>query len=1118
MRTDEWLWLLPTRHLLYTVRAQLLEGQAGGMDIPLLTFDDVAKRLVRHVEPNVQLLTPYAREKMVEALIERHADDPHLAVFHPILDQPGLHRSVAHAIGEMKRSGLREEDVRTYLNRGREDDALSEGRQRALAFLFLRYQETLRHRDGVLWVDPEEMLCRACDILERRGSSSEKEAGEGGSPFSSIHTLWVDHFTDFTPLQMRLLRSLIHVSDEVGIYVPFPREKEEWLPQLSKQLEDTRQSLAQLGLQFVDLGECTPSAAVRKLKDDWLPSASFSPTVSDHVLQQETIIGEDGRYLAPAGLACLPACTAKREVETVAKEIKRLVRLEGIAPGDVAVVFNDERYERLLHEVMQQNGVPLYNHEHIRLSETALVRQVLALIHLAVTDWERRDVLNLAQGGYFRWQCRPPHGLETLVKRLGIGEGRKAWREALLREQKRLEWREREVAYDVWEDEERGRLRARWERQKETIRRTLSWLEEVEGVVFELERAPSWQERIEQIERLGQRLDIEGQIRRLWSSALERGEVQGYRRDIEAYRILGDVLLEMKRLTALMPRETIRSWPALVRELSHLLAQQRVTVTRGEIGGVHLFDPSAIRGTSFAAVFILGLNEGSFPSHHSEDWLIRDAERVAFLGGRARLPASYAHNEMEQLFFEMAVRSARKHLILSYVSPQADEHVLRSRFVEQLEQQYAPGPWQAPARFQDAMESRLFPTRRTDISSLREYENWMMATWGMRGTPVEALSRDGDPLFREQEERIRKLMEHAEIEKERRGERPGRWDGHLIDPRIHERLQQEFSTDRAYSVSWLNDYAACPLHFFFARVLGVQPLEEAEEMLSPLDAGHVLHEVLRRLFSRNKGRHMVEKPLKDWEVELAAAFDDVASEWETERPHAFSALWPLERERLYRTVKSWLRHEYARLGRRRFKPCHLEFSFGLSTGDHVDEVSTERPLTLSLGGETLHLVGRIDRVDFDAQGNFVLYDYKWSTTRYRGCHQMDETNNFQLPLYVLAFQSWLEEQGRQGKPVGACFYGLRAQDKFAKIGLWEKGSLSDLGLSTRTRAGVTEDVAEAAQTVLPRVVELFYGIRHGRFYMQPEHEPHPYYGDPSLYRQNRWAQRKGDDIVENRRP
>lgn len=1125
MSTDEWLWLLPTRHLLHTVRHQLMEGQAGLVDVPLLAFDDVAKALVQHSGRKTHYLNSYAREKIIESLLHRYSDDEHLTVFRPIMDQPGLYRSVAHAIGEMKRSGLTVEAVQNYLRQNKSGDS-SEQRQLALAFLFLRYQEELYRDTDNVRLDPEESLRVACDVLEQHGTPPDVS-------FTTAHTLWVDHFTDFTPLQVRLLRGLIHRSEEVGIYIPFPHEQEHELPQLTRQLDETRRSLEQLGFDHIELGGLTNASARQQLQEDWLSQEAHfvnrdtgflnselgSALDRDHLpvlaggavpepvmndwrpsITDERNGRSDDLPIAPDGLECLPACTPKREVEMVAKEIKRLVRLQGVALHHIAIVVKDPVYEPLIHAVMQRDGVPLYAHERIGLLETAISRQLLALFNMAGSNWERRDVLCLAQGGYIDWQHQPPYGLETWVKKAGIEQGKRHWFEACTREIARLSLSERELAVAVIDEAERARQKESLTRQKQKIEGILAWLKEVEQLEQVLVGGKTWPERLERIDRVRRKLNVERRIKRLWSDALKEGNVQGYSRDLEAYHLFCDSLQELEALSSFIPFATEGTWHGLIKEFRHIATQKRVIVSYGQNGGVRLFDPSAIRGGSFEAVFILGLNEGSFPAQHKEDWLIHDAERVAFYEGQARLPASFAHNEMERLFFEMAVSTARRYLILSYVSPQANEEVICSRFLEQLQARYSPGPWLAPERFKEALESRLFSRHAEDISSPLEYRNWLMAQWGRsKGSQSISSLLSQDPLYRVQEQHMNDLIWHAEIEKERREGNYNAWDGHLLDPRIHDRLYQEFSPDRTYSVSWLNDYAACPLYFFFSRVLRVQPLEETEQTLSPLDTGNVLHESLRRLLVLHKGSHMCDRDLEAWQADLEAVFDEVSAEWETERAHMLSPLWWLEKERLLGILESWLQHEYIRQGRRRFKPHHLEFSFGLPLAERVDSASSEQAIALPLQNETLRLVGRIDRIDHDEYGNFVLYDYKLSTKRYEHCNKMERTTNFQLPLYALAYRQWLQAQGHAGQLVGVGFYGLRSQDKFKKIGLWDNAFLPDLGLDN-TRNGVVDDVGEEAQEALPRVTQILDGIRHGLFYMLPEHEPNVYYGDRAVFR------------------
>lgn len=1110
MASDDWLWLLPTRYLLHTVRQRLLTGQAGLTEVPLQTFDDVAKHLAEQDGRATRFVSEYVRVKIAQRLLEQHEGDPALAVFRPIAHQPGLAFSVARTIGEMKRYGFRQETVQTYLEDYRAT-AHEFPREYAIAHLFFLYQQELYRHDELL-VDHEELLHIATERLRTVGDLA-------ADPLVGRRVLWIDHFTDFTPLQMDLLCELTAAASEVGIYIPFPAQHEKDLPHLSAQLQETIHKLADLGVEHVPLDGLTTEEAMRRLQSDWLPEAevkaedegAFFSSAALPLLEREQRTGEgwersartghaDELPPAPAGLSCLPACSPQREVEEVAKEIKRLVRLEGIPLNDIAIVVKDSQYEPLLHEVMRRDGIPLYTDERVPLHETTLVRQLLALLRLPGAGWEPRDVLSLAQGGYLRWQHQPPHGIETWVRQIGLTSESGDWRLACERDLARLQRLAQDQESSSLPEEERGKLLARLARQQEHVRRIAAWLNEVHRYVDDLAAATSWEERLAAVERVWQKLDISASIRRVWLDEIKRGELDGYCRDLLVFEALCSLLQEMKQQGVLYAQRITHSWSGLVSELREQISRKNVTARRGQVGGIRLFDPSAIRGASFAVVCVLGLNEGSFPAYNREDWLIRDAERVTLQFGQARLPASYAGDEMEQLFFEMATHPAREKLILSYVSPEVDEQVLRSRFLEQLQRRFAPGEWLAPERFSEALESRLFAAEREAVSSGQEYLNRALWHWGRAERETEVLRQD--PLYHAERSALDRLTTHAAIERVRREGPYSRWDGHLQDPQIHARLRAEFSPDRTYSVSWIDDYAACPLHFFFARVLKVRQLEEAEEMLSPLETGNVLHEVLRRLLSAREGLFS-EQSFDAWREMLHDVFRQVTAEWEAERQHVLSPLWPLEKQRLLSQLERWLVHEVERMGRGRFTPQHLEFAFGLPAGDGSDPQSVSEPIELSLGGETIRLVGRIDRIDRDRDGNFVLYDYKLSTARYKGCHNMAETTNFQLPLYALAYERLLIDKGEQGKAAGAGFYSLRPQDKFQLIGLWEKASLADLGLPPRTRAGVTEDVAEEAAQALVRIANFMAAIKSGRFYLLPEHEENTFYGNRALYRTER---------------
>src|SRR4029453_16306290 len=95
-------------------------------------------------------------------------------------------------------------------------------------------------------------------------------------------------------------------------------------------------------------------------------------------------------------------------------------------------------------------------------------------------------------------------------------------------------------------------------------------------------------------------------------------------------------------------------------------------------------------------------------------------------------------------------------------------------------------------------------------------------------------------------------LRRIEIERERCSPKFGPYDGQITDPHLLELLKQKFGPDFVHSASGLSVYGNCPYRFFAQRVLRLEPRGEAALDLQAIDAGKLLHDVLRRFFARHR--------------------------------------------------------------------------------------------------------------------------------------------------------------------------------------------------------------------------------------------------------------------------
>src|SRR5207237_3557871 len=72
-------------------------------------------------------------------------------------------------------------------------------------------------------------------------------------------------------------------------------------------------------------------------------------------------------------------------------------------------------------------------------------------------------------------------------------------------------------------------------------------------------------------------------------------------------------------------------------------------------------------------------------------------------------------------------------------------------------------------------------------------------------------------------------LRRIDIERERNGERFGRFDGEITNEGLRAMLAQHFGPDYVHSASALSTYGNCAYRFFAGRVLRLEPRSERSE-------------------------------------------------------------------------------------------------------------------------------------------------------------------------------------------------------------------------------------------------------------------------------------------------
>jgi len=449
--------------------------------------------------------------------------------------------------------------------------------------------------------------------------------------------------------------------------------------------------------------------------------------------------------------------------------------------------------------------------------------------------------------------------------------------------------------------------------------------------------------------------------------------------NLQAYRKLNEILASLTHAGKLFPEYTytFNEWLFLLKKT---FMHARFQVPPEDEGGVQILGLEESTGRQWNEIYLGGLMDGKFPQRLPQNIFLPDATLEA-LGvhtlEHARLNAAY--------HFYRLLLSAEK-VTLTLPENERDRPIVPSPFLQELTPLRKAGLLNQGIENTSSIQFTLKIEDSYSIPELAKAVSIMSNIENSRGVlpRTEWLTDLSDkmPDLFSQIHAIKSAIEYMPAE-----------------PIATAVPQQK----RKFRVTELDDYINCPYDYYIKHVLGIEPLEEVTEDISPLDRGSKVHAILRNFYlswnkpvmkeNREEARALIEK-LAD------SAFDEEADTIRNRRQKYMFLNVMTER---------FLNAEEA-LWKQGLQPAYLE------------QKIEQYHVVLSNGME-VELSGKIDRIDVEKNGNFIIVDYK--TGKYPQPKMNLEQEIFQLPVYaVMAQQALSDKEPMLRKPIGLAYYDL----------------------------------------------------------------------------------------------
>lgn len=487
----------------------------------------------------------------------------------------------------------------------------------------------------------------------------------------------------------------------------------------------------------------------------------------------------------------------------------------------------------------------------------------------------------------------------------------------------------------------------------------------------------------------------------------------------------------------------VRAWPMLTSDRKPWSASG---------GMVHLTDVAHAGTTGRPRTFVVGLDADRTGGTSRQDPLLPDSLRSAIAGGV--LSTAAERREEAQYRLASALATLRGRVTLSYATSGALDgreagpspfllqawRLLRhdaALSYEELRHHLAPAASAVPARDERGGRGEIAAVALLDARDV-----WMDAL------SDHALLLDGETVVRQcfplldaglaagEAARVPVLTPHTGLVERAAG---------ALDPRRQLR--------GPISPSALETLSACPLSWFYRYGISLRPPDDpeydAEAWLDAAQRGSLLHEVFEQFAVRFADRQG-DVASGAAPVEMREIVDGVIERWRTDVPPPGEAVFAAECDEIHRASREFLEMERQAVeagddGR------WSRFEYAFEPPDSVGAY----PLT---DGTTLHVKGRVDRIDELRDGSLRVIDYK--TGRARRYHKSSKGGDF--------------NGGRQLQPAiyAAAVAGLLGQ----RVGRFEYRFPTERG--ENDVVAYDEDELGAARPLITRLLD---HVRDGTF-------------------------------------
>lgn len=463
--------------------------------------------------------------------------------------------------------------------------------------------------------------------------------------------IYIDEFAGFTKQEYEIIRKLLNLASNVNITVCTDSLNLDKNPEV-----DIFYSNKQTAKKLIELAKeenikiLNPIVIQNK-------NARFKSKELQHLEENLYNIPQKKFEDELKDISIFLASNQYSEIEHVASEIVKLVKEKNYRYNDISIITkNLEGYSNLCKVIFEQYDIPVFIDEKKDLSDNILVKYILAVLEIFSKNWSHEAVFNYLKTGFIQIEQSEIYELENYCLRWGIKQNK--WYNA--------DWN--------FCDEN--------ENNQDKIQRMKVLRQIIVEPLLKLKKEIESSKDVTTITKSLYNFLIENKIDKQLEEKIKYNEAQGKNEIASEYKISFKVLLDvLDEIVLVFSNEKI-TFDKYMQILKIGLGNSGLGKIPASLDQVIMGDVDRSRSHKVKAIFIIGLNDGAFPSINRNEGYFNDKDREYFKESGIELAKGTLENLYEDNFnIYKAFTTAEEKLYLSYASSDSEGKSLRPSII-----------------------------------------------------------------------------------------------------------------------------------------------------------------------------------------------------------------------------------------------------------------------------------------------------------------------------------------------------------------------------------------------------------------------------------------------------